>query len=148
MAPKHSPTDMNSRFTKFTCDSNDNVSTAATCKLSTYKHEHNNTMCNRPLAVGVVMTCRMHERSPWWCNKMYCGDWEKAFFTLLCTNAGIYSDMACMFWLNICVCCKYANFVEIATCNRAQWCEKCFLSIAKYCKKFVAYSLHWSIIKS
>ena len=37
--------------------------------------------------------------------------------------------MACILWLYMCMCCKYANFVEIATCVRAQRCEKRFLSI-------------------
>ena len=60
---------------------------------------------------------------------MCCGDWEKAFFASLCTNAGSYSDMACILRLYICVCCKYANLVEIATCVRAQRSEKRFLSI-------------------
>ena len=37
--------------------------------------------------------------------------------------------MACILWLYMCVCCKYANFVEIATCVRAQRCEKRSLPI-------------------
>ena len=54
---------------------------------------------------------------------MYCGDWEKAFFASLCTNAGSHSDMTCILWLYVCVYCKYANFDEIANCVRAQRCE-------------------------
>ena len=64
-----------------------------------------------------------------WCTQMYCSAWEKAFFTFLCTNAGSNSNMACMLRLYMCVCCKYANLVEIATCVRAQRYEKRLLSI-------------------
>ena len=40
--------------------------------------------------------------------------------------------MACILLLYMCVCCKYANFVEIATCVRAQRCEKAFSQSPQY----------------
>ena len=57
----------------------------------------------------------------WWLREV--------FFTSLCMSADSYSDVACILWLYMCVGCKYANIIEIATCVHAQWCEKCFLSI-------------------
>ena len=59
--------------------------------------------------------------------------WLRETFSHCCAwmYAASYSDMACILWLYMCVCCKYTNFVGIATCvhvRALQRCEKCFLN--------------------
>ena len=54
---------------------------------------------------------------------MYCGDWEKAFFHIAVHECRQLLWHGLHIMIYMCVCCKYANFVEIATCVRVQRCE-------------------------
>ena len=76
---------------------------------------------NRPSFIMQITVCPTRDRQNGRARKIM----DKAFFTLLCRNAVSYSDMVCILRLYMCVCCKYANFVEIATCVRAQRCTFC-----------------------